>query len=306
MKTLPYTVYGAFTGVAFGGSPAACVLEAGELNDLQRHQIARELGIPATAFVENIDGYNIQLRFRSPTTEYPMCGHGTICLISHLIDKGLINPTNDNETEFEVTLKLPTTEARVEVNQQPNQKPEIWLDIKQAKIESCSVDNQHLQECLGLEADSFHPTLPIKRAVSDFRHIIVPLASLNAMQSIQADFSLMTQLSNQNNVDTIVVFCLETLDPLKNLHVRDFCPAVGSPESAATGTSNASLCSYLIEQGLFSIPDNQRLELLIEQGYEMGRPSLVQAKLTFQQNQLSRIQIGGVASRVFDGSISIP
>ncbi|MFT5506755.1 MAG: trans-2,3-dihydro-3-hydroxyanthranilate isomerase, partial [Gammaproteobacteria bacterium] len=82
-----------------------------------------------------------------------------------------------------------------------------------------------------------------------------------------------------------------------------FCPAVGSPESAATGTSNASLCSYLMEQGQFQ---NQNTDVMIEQGYEMRRPSLVKARLTIFDNHLSRIQIGGVASRVFEGSISTP
>jgi trans-2,3-dihydro-3-hydroxyanthranilate isomerase len=307
MNRLPYVVYDAFTHIAFGGSPAAIVMDADKLNDQQRHNIARELGIPATAFVEHINNNDVQVRFRSPTTEYPMCGHGTICLISHLINQNLIIPTLQDSQNYQVKLKLPSIDATVEVSQQPNQKAEVWLDIQPAKLTTISVNMESLGRSLGLNPDSFHATMPIKRADSDFRHLIVALADLESIQTIKPDFSLMTELSDQMGIDTIIAFCSETIDPIKNLHVRDFCPAVGSPESAATGTSNASLCTYLVEQGLFLTQGlNQNTDVLIEQGYEMGRPSLVKARLTFFANQLSRIQIGGVASRVFEGFISIP
>ena len=56
MNTLPVSLYDAFTDVAFGGSQAAVVTGARDLCPAVRQRIAKELGLPATAFVDEIRG----------------------------------------------------------------------------------------------------------------------------------------------------------------------------------------------------------------------------------------------------------
>jgi predicted PhzF superfamily epimerase YddE/YHI9 len=55
MKSFPFALYDAFSDTAFGGSQAAVICDASAIDADQRGKIAREIGMPATAFVDAID-----------------------------------------------------------------------------------------------------------------------------------------------------------------------------------------------------------------------------------------------------------
>ena len=80
-----FALYDAFSEQPFGGSQAAIIAEARGIVAAQRPVIARELGMPATAFVDAIHGNSISVQFFSTVMELPMCGHGTVCLMTHLV-----------------------------------------------------------------------------------------------------------------------------------------------------------------------------------------------------------------------------
>ena len=56
MVTVPFAVYDAFSDVPFGGSQACIVSGAGSFDAGLRERIAKEIGMPATGF---IDGRNV-------------------------------------------------------------------------------------------------------------------------------------------------------------------------------------------------------------------------------------------------------
>ena len=87
-----------------------------------------------------------------------------------------------------------------------------------------------------------------------------------------------------------------------DIHVRDFCPAVGVSESAAAGTTNAALTGYLIRHRVVANA-TKMVTVKAEQGIELGRPSSIQSIATLDENQISRLQVGGIATRVLDGNI---
>ena len=76
----------AFTSEAFRGNPAAVCLLSSPLDDAHLQRIAVELNQNVTAFVEPVsatDGgfethSHFKLRWFSPSTEVPLCGHGTL------------------------------------------------------------------------------------------------------------------------------------------------------------------------------------------------------------------------------------
>ena len=79
---VPISIYDAFTAVPYSGSQAAIVLNALDISIQNRVLIAREIGAPATAFVSAINHNRIKVQFFSTVMELPMCGHGTVCLIT--------------------------------------------------------------------------------------------------------------------------------------------------------------------------------------------------------------------------------
>ena len=155
---------------------------------------------------------------------------------------------------------------------------------------------------LGLEASALADDLPLETARGDFIHLVVPLAGLESMRAIEPDFNGMIEFCHAYGVETIALFCSEVENSVNLIHVRDFCPAVGVSESAAAGTTNAALTSYLVRHQMVPTKTNF-ITINAEQGLELGRPSSIQSRVTLRGREIARLQVGGVATRVLDGQV---
>ena len=295
MKSYSLSLYDAFTEVAFGGSQAAVVLDAAALDAGHRAVIAREVGLPATAFVDGIGEDWVRVQFFSTVQELPMCGHGTICLMTHLVDEGLISPGPGIE------LRLPNSHACVDVDITPSTRYQVMLDISPARFEPAPMQIDSLLNALGLNRQVLAPDLPLEVAHGDFVHLVVPLNGLGAMRAIRPDFGAIVAWCHAHGVETIAAFCVETEVDDADLHVRDFCPAVGVSESAAAGTTNAALSAYLLRHKLLETIDT--VDITAEQGLEIERPSRIRSRVELRHGGITRLQVGGIATRVFQGRI---
>ena len=112
----------------------------------------------------------------------------------------------------------------------------------------------------------------------------------------------MIEFCHAYGIETIAVFCTEVENAQCRIHVRDFCPAVGVSESAAAGTTNAALTSYLVRHEMVPT-ESEVITVNAEQGLELGRPSSIQSRVTLSNQKISRLQVGGVATRVLDGHV---
>jgi trans-2,3-dihydro-3-hydroxyanthranilate isomerase len=79
-----------------------------------------------------------------------------------------------------------------------------------------------------------------------------------------------------------------------------FAPLAGIPEDPATGSGAAALAGVVARYG--GMADGEH-ELAIEQGYEMGRPSLIRLAMTMKGGQLVAGAISGEAIVVTEGAI---
>jgi len=129
------------------------------------------------------------------------------------------------------------------------------------------------------------------------------VSDIDAMRCITPDFSGLKQFCLENSIDTVATFCRETIQSDHDIHVRDFCPAVGVAESAAAGTTNAALASYLIRNKLYPDISDDQIVIQTEQGIELNRPSSVRSVITLKDDVVNRIQVGGVATKILDGSL---
>lgn len=288
--TRPFALFDAFTDVPFGGSQAAVVMDAAGLDRDIRVRIAREFGLPATGFVERVDGGVVTLQFFSAVAELPMCGHGTLCVVTHLVEEGLL-------ATGPCTLRLPAGDAAVMVTRQGD-RPCVMLTIRPARFAAVDLPMADLARHLGLEAPAFDPALPVEVAHGDFVHLVVPMADLSAMAAVRPDFAGLTAFCHAHGLETVALVCRDTVDPAADLHVRDFCPAVGVAESAAAGTTNAAVTAYLVRHGQIAPGP---FHLVAEQGLELGRPSRVQSTGIVGPNGLRDLSVGGVATRIARG-----
>jgi trans-2,3-dihydro-3-hydroxyanthranilate isomerase len=304
MKTVPFALYDAFSDTAFGGSQAGVVTEAAWLDADARGRIAKEVGAPATGFVTTCSERAISAHFHSTVTEYPMCGHGTICLMTRLLELGVISW--NGSTRIDVELKLPDATATVEISRREDNRAMVMLDIQPPSFRQDTVDLEELTGLLGLSKQDYRHEYPIETAVADFVHLVVPVKNLAAMRRIDPDFTGLTRFWHDHDIQTVAVFCTEVEQSDHNLHVRDFCPAVGVPESAAAGTTNSALTSYLVRHEIVRPNGDGQIVLQAEQGYEIGRPSSIRSEVYMSGNSITRLQVGGVATRVMDGQLHLP
>ncbi len=106
MRTYRLYQVDAFTTEKFAGNPAGVVPDASGLSDGEMEAIAREMNNSETAFIlppESSD-HEVRVRFFTPTTEVPSCGHATIaahyvravehsldsCTVIHKIGAGIL------------------------------------------------------------------------------------------------------------------------------------------------------------------------------------------------------------------------
>jgi len=304
MTSHPVFLYDAFTDVAFGGSQAAVVMNASNIPIDDRHRISKELGMPATAFVDKVEDNRVCVQFVSTVMELPMCGHGTVCLVTHLVQHSLVNIENGQGV---VTLNLPRGTAETNVTMEYG-KPKIMLSVSPSELKQFDGNLKPLTDSLGLSPDLLRADLPVAVARGDFVHLAVPVKGLEAMSAIEPNFPTIVGFCHEHDIETVTVFCRETVNPDRHLHVRDFCPAVGVPESAAAGTTNAALACYLCQYDRLLEGVDTGIEISAEQGLELGRPSKINSRIDKNPgtgHMIAKLQVGGMATQILSGEIVI-
>ena len=205
----------------------------------------------------------------------------------------------------EVVLELPKGEANVEYRQNKTGRVEVMLEIAVAQFTPANLDLTELVQILGVGIADISDELPSEVANGDFIHLCLPMRDLDAMSCLQPDFDALAKFCISNNLETVAAFSTQVVDRAHDIHVRDFCPAVGVAESAAAGTTNAALSTYLLRNGCVQADAVGNIQVFAEQGIELGRPSYVTTRIKMKDEQIMRLQVGGVASRIIEGVLNV-
>ena len=124
----------------------------------------------------------------------------------------------------------------------------------------------------------------------------VPIASLSAMARCRPHLAKFDAAFGAGGA--AYAFCNETAEPGHHFHARMFAPGMGVPEDPATGSAAAAFAGVLARR----LRDGTHA-LVIEQGYEMGRPSLIRLTAEVAAGRLVSASIGGNAVIVTEGTI---
>ncbi len=106
--------------------------------------------------------------------------------------------------------------------------------------------------------------------------------------------------ANRNQVVAagFFVFCPQTYEKENHINARMFDDYYGVPEDPATGSANGCLLGYLLKHNYFN---RKKLELRVEQGYEITRPSLIKIKGKVLGEDEMEILVGGKVQMVAKG-----
>jgi trans-2,3-dihydro-3-hydroxyanthranilate isomerase len=153
---------------------------------------------------------------------------------------------------------------------------------------------------LGLTPEDIDARFPVQEVSVGIPFLFVPLTGLAALKRVQVAVSRRTALMQQGiAAGNIFVFCRETYQPEHNLAARMFFEAGGMREDPATGSANVCLGAYLLRHSYFA---GDHIDVKVEQGYEIGRPSLLFVRAAWQSGE-PRVSVGGHASMTVRGEL---
>jgi trans-2,3-dihydro-3-hydroxyanthranilate isomerase len=269
-----------FAQERYTGNQLAVVESEGTMSDEEMQAIAREMNYSETTFVESReDPYRV--RIFTPEAEVPFAGHPTLGT-AHVVRERVA----DGRPE-EVTLALNVGEVPVEVRERDGRET-LWMTQQPPEFGD-ELDHGRLAGVLGLSADRLDTDWPVQVVSTGLPTILVPLADRGALTDIDLDRGAYDDLTGDREAKLVHAFCADPRDPGNDLAVRMFAPAYGVPEDPATGSANGCLAAYLARHAYFG---SGVVDARVEQGYEMGRPSLLYLGATDRGDDV-RVEVGG-------------
>jgi PhzF family phenazine biosynthesis protein len=239
--------YAAFSADPAGGNPAGVVLDAGALSDAEMLAVAAEVGYSETAFITgNRDG-GYRVRYFSPLTEVPFCGHATVATAVAL------GPG---------THRFVTNAGDVPVTVDDDRRATL---TSVATSVTGMTDLPALLAALGWAEADLDPALPPRVAYAGAFHPIVAVRTRQRLAGLDYDVPALTALMTAHDWTTVQLVWRESAD---TFHVRNPFPVGGVHEDPATGAAAAAFGGYLRELGL--VAEDATLHLL--QGDDLGRP----------------------------------
>lgn len=298
MEIIIYQV-DAFSDNPFEGNPAGVVPDAIGLNEFDMQKIANEMNLSETAFVMKKDSTTYEVRFFTPRCEVELCGHATIAAFYVLAQKGYINSIDDGKIIVKQVTKA--GELPVEIYFKDGNVEKVLMYQGEPRSLGELSDAKEIAEIIGIEIEDIGITDKIinpEIISTGLPDIIIPVKNRNILDNLNVDFKLLEEYSKRMKVTGIHVFCLDEFTK-NEVYCRNFAPAVGINEEAATGTANGALAFYLEKNKLLDCD-----EIIAKQGQYLNRPSNIYCKLVRSEGKY-HIKVGGKANLVLQGVISI-
>jgi trans-2,3-dihydro-3-hydroxyanthranilate isomerase len=289
----------AFTDTPMTGNPAGVVVKADGLTDQQMQTIAREMSVSETAFVLSASTGQADLRIRwfTPTTEVPLCGHATIASFHALAEEGLYGMKEPGAYAF--TLESMSGNLPVAVEKSPSGIM-AYFGLPLPEFGRAGQYKLDVMRILNIPLEEFENRMPMVVA----ENLYVPIRRLHTIFAMKPNFYAMSQFLTNRNFAGLCVFTTETVDRTSAVHSRFFAPTLGINEDPVTGSANGPLGVYLFERGEVH-PDGDTVSIIGEQGDAIARKGRVAIRLKVKGDQVLSIAIGGRAVTVIDGSMLI-
>ncbi len=291
-----------FTETRFTGNPLAVVLEAEGLTDTQMQTIAREFNLSETLFVFPPDNpaHWAKVRIFTPTKELPFAGHPMVGA-GALLAAQKLGPVTERR-EAIVVLEAQIGPVRIGVSLTPDAPPFAEFDLPQmpqAKEDVPSRDDLSLLFGLATGEIGFENHEPSRFSAGvDF--LFVPVRNLRVLESVLLNAAAWHSILG-DEPSGAYLYCRETMRADSAFHARMFAPLLGVTEDPATGSAAAAFAGVIAR---FDQPVAGTHAYVIEQGYEMGRPSHISLELVMDGG-LHAVRIGGHAVSVSEGVLEV-
>lgn len=300
-----YAIYDVFTDKLLTGNPLAVVFDAAGLDEARMQAIAGEFNLSETVFVLPPDNGNhsAKVRIFTTTRELPFAGHPTV--------GSAIALAESRHGIGSVSLDL------VQVLEEPIGLVRCAVRLEQGGPGFCEFDLPRLstEYTVAIDRDEVAAALAVAPHEIGFENhvigcwsagvpfVMVPLRNLSAVERAKCDPSLWEGLAPiaDGQLAFAYVYCRGGQNHGAAFHARMFAPHDGLTEDPATGSAAAALSGAIHRYDDLLDGHHSRL---IEQGVEMGRPSLIHLHMDVEKGRIARARIGGQAVRIAQGTLS--
>ncbi|HVZ13635.1 MAG TPA: PhzF family phenazine biosynthesis protein [Bauldia sp.] len=299
-----YAMLDVFTDRPLSGNALAVVPDAAGLDDARMQSIAAEFNLSETVFVLPADNpvHSARLRIFTPRAELPFAGHPTVGTAVYL---AIGKFAGAGQGRHEGVLVLEEKVGRVRCG----------VFVTGGPSGHAVFDLPRLPEAVAapLDTDLLAAAFRLTRAEIGFEnhrpsaysaglpYAFIPVRDLSVMARLHPD---PVRLANAfgNTPLAAYVYCRQTEVAGRQFHARMFAPDIGLVEDPATGSAAAAFAGVIQR---FDQPPAGSYRYVIEQGFEMGRPSLIHLEVDVEAGAIAAARIGGDAVVIAEGTLDV-
>lgn len=281
-----------FTQCRFGGNPAAVIPEASAIPQMYYPQIANEINLAQTAFVDEIEKDMYYIEFYTPNREINFSGHATIAAFYVLGRMGFIRPIENGKKIVHAKLKngqildVEIEYDNYEAGQVSILSPEITISDKFSDI----INKKSIRKVLRIKESDISEVIIGEAFQGD---IFVSLKNKEVLDSLRVDPWALRALNEKTGTQGLFAMTEEIEKPKLHTYARYFSPLFGIMEEAATGSSAVVAGKILLDRKNI---DN----IEIYQGQMMKRPARIDVEY-----RDGNIWMSGHSRLVMDGIMKI-
>lgn len=303
MARFRYLTVDVFTDVPFSGNQLAVFPDARGIPEHRLLDVTREFNYSETTFVYPADdpAHTRRVRIFTPGAEVPFAGHPTVGTAHVLAAIGEI-PLDGDLTRIVFEEGVGPVPIAVRSSQGVPVSAQLSVAML-PEIGPLAASRDAIATTLGLDPSDLLGDDWSPQALScGLPFLFVPVRNLAAVAKARVRMDAWDATLKGTWASELFVFAPGGERPGTAFHARMFAPGLNVPEDPATGSANAALAGYLAAR------DPRRDGLLtwqVEQGFEMGRPSIIDVEADVANGEVTAVRVGGASVLVAEGTMAI-
>ena len=300
MKRIVYQI-DAFTKNMFSGNPAGVVTNAEGMSQFQMQSLSRELNNSETAFISRAEASDcdVSIRYFTPSSEVPVCGHATIASGYAILLEKLKYPN---------PLRIKTGAGVLSIELHEGRNP-FMISMVQGIVNIGEPFSETLRikiiNALDLDEEDIDLDCPIQTASTGHSKVMVGIKSKTRLDSLHPKMDMLKSISADIGCNGYYVFTFDSGERDVLVAGRMFAPAIGIAEDPVTGNANGPLGAYLVSNRIVEVYQS-KFSFVGKQGEAMGRKGYVGVNVEVDgTGRPYKVSISGDAVAVFRTEIEI-
>jgi trans-2,3-dihydro-3-hydroxyanthranilate isomerase len=302
MPTFKFLTADVFTNKRFGGNQLAVFPDASKIDPALYQAIAREFNFSETTFVlpPKDPKHTRHVRIFTPGGELQFAGHPTVGTAFVLATIGEIKLTG---AETKVVLEEGVGPVPVTIRVANGVPDFAELTVARLPEYEAAPSAADLARALSLDAgDVLSGEFSPEAASCGTWFLMVPLRHRAALTKARVRLDVFEQVLKGSITDKVFLFCSEPELAGSHFRARMFAPTIGVPEDPATGSAAAGFGGYIAKRDKRA---DGTLKWRVEQGFEMGRPSILDVEVDKRAGAIAAVRVGGNSVLVTRGEMTV-